>query len=125
MKERITLCGDDCGKCPRFSAKTVEELNSLAELWYRIGWRDSILPGAEMRCGGCTPDKKCTYGLTECTALHKVSRCKECGEFPCRKIDELLERSRLYERKCSEVCTDKEFEALRAAFFNKEANLRK
>ncbi len=125
VKELIALCGDDCMKCPRFNAKTDEELNSLAELWYRIGWRDSVLTGAEMRCGGCSPDKKCSYGLVECTALHKVIRCKECGEFLCGKIDELLERSRFYEAKCAEVCTEKELEALRAAFFNKEINLGK
>lgn len=125
MKEFITLCGDDCLKCPRYSAKTDEELAAVAELWYRIGWRDSVLNGAEMRCGGCSPDKKCTYGLVECTALHNVARCAECGEFPCGRIDELLERSCSYERKCAEVCNDREFEILRAAFFNKESNLRK
>lgn len=125
MKELITLCGDDCCKCPRFNAKTEEELDSLAELWHRIGWRDSVLPGTEMRCGGCSPEKKCTYGLVECTALHNAARCKECVEFPCGKLEELLERSRSYERKCARICTDKEFETLRAAFFNKEINLRR
>lgn len=119
------MCGDDCLKCPRYNAKTDEELNAAAELWYRIGWRDSVLSPEDMRCGGCSSDKKCTYGLVECTALHKASRCAECGEFPCGRIDDLLERSRSYERKCAEVCDDREMEILREAFFNKEVNLRK
>ncbi len=72
MTELITLCGDDCLKCPRYNAKTDDELDAIAELWYRIGWRESVLPAAEMRCGGCSPEKKCTYGLVECTASHNV-----------------------------------------------------
>lgn len=125
MNELITLCGDDCLKCPRYSAKTDKELAHLAELWYKIGWRGSVLSAEEMRCSGCTPVKKCTYGLVECTAGHKVSKCSECPEFPCGKIDELLERSHRYEEKCAEVCTSEEFETLKAAFFNNEINLRK
>ena len=125
MTELITLCGDDCLKCPRYNAKTDDELNNVAELWYRIGWRESVLPAAEMKCGGCSPEKKCTYGLVECTALYNVEKCSVCGEFPCGRIDELLERSKSYERKCAEVCNERELEILRAAFFNKEVNLRK
>lgn len=125
MKELITLCVDDCLKCPRYNTKTDEELSAAAELWFRIGWRDSVLPPREMRCGGCSPEKKCTYGLVGCTREHGVSKCSECAEFPCAKIGELLERSRGYERKCAEVCTESELSALKAAFFNKEDNLKK
>lgn len=125
MKERITLCGDDCLKCPRYNAKTDEELSACAELWFRVGWRDSVLPGEKMRCGGCAPEKSCTYGMLDCTAKHGVPECNKCGEFPCEKITSLLERSRQYEKKCEEVCTPEELSALRAAFFNKENNLKK
>lgn len=125
MKELITLCGDDCLKCPRYNAKTDAELSACAELWFRIGWRDRILPAEEMRCGGCAPEKSCTYGMTDCTAKHGVPECNKCAEFSCGKIEELLERSRQYEKKCEEVCTPEELKALRAAFFNKENNLKK
>ncbi|MDE6731830.1 MAG: DUF3795 domain-containing protein [Oscillospiraceae bacterium] len=125
MKELITLCGDDCLKCPRYNAKTDAELSACAELWFRTGWRDRVLPGEEMRCGGCAPEKSCTYGMTDCTARHGVPECNMCAEFPCGKIEELLERSRRYEKKCEEVCTPEELSALRAAFFNKENNLKK
>lgn len=125
MTENITLCGDDCLKCPRYNAKTDDELAAVAELWYRIGWRDCVLPASEMKCGGCSPEKKCIYGLVECTALHKAARCSDCGEFPCGRIDKLLERSLEYERKCREVCSAEELETLKAAFFNKEENLKR
>ena len=125
MIELITLCGDNCLKCPRYNAKTDEELSACAELWYRIGWRDRVLPGEEMRCGGCSPEKSCTYGMVDCTARHGVPECNKCAGFPCEKIAELLERSREYEKRCERVCTPEELSVLRAAFFDKENNLKK
>ena len=43
MQEKITLCGDNCLSCPRYMAQKDEELEHVAELWYRIGWRDKML----------------------------------------------------------------------------------
>ncbi len=37
MKERITLCGDNCLACPRYNAHSEIELKNVAELWYRAG----------------------------------------------------------------------------------------
>ena len=63
--EKITLCGDDCLKCPRYLAQTEEALRRAAELWYRVGWRDHVVSNEEIRCAGCTPEKPCTFQLTE------------------------------------------------------------
>lgn len=41
MEEKITLCGDNCIECPRYNAHTDEELQAVAELWYRVGWREN------------------------------------------------------------------------------------
>ena len=43
MKEKITLCGDNCIMCPRYNANTNEELKAVAELWYKFGWRNTIV----------------------------------------------------------------------------------
>ena len=43
MENRITLCGDNCTYCPRFLAKTEEELQEVAKLWYRVGLRSLYL----------------------------------------------------------------------------------
>ena len=59
----------------------------------------------------------------ECTKAHNVEKCNQCGEFPCGKISDMLERSEKYERKCRDVCSDEELELLTKAFFNKENNL--
>lgn len=124
-REMITLCGDDCAQCPRYNARSEEELARVAELWYRVGWRDTILSAEEMRCDGCHEGKKCTYGLVDCTREHGVDRCGKCAEFPCEKISGMLERSREYQNRCLKVCSEEEYMALERSFFRKEENLRK
>ena len=44
MEEKITLCGDNCIECPRYNAHSAEELKTVAELWYRVGWRVCVVP---------------------------------------------------------------------------------
>lgn len=49
MKEKITLCGDNCIECPRYNAHSEEELRNVAELWHRVGWRDHIVFNEEIK----------------------------------------------------------------------------
>ena len=123
--EKITLCGDDCFKCPRYLAKTEEELEQAAELWHRVGWRDRIVSKDEIRCTGCSSEKQCTYGLVECTSAHDVAKCNQCPEFPCENIESLLARSQSNQKTCERLCTVEEYQRLEAAFFHKEENLKK
>ena len=125
MEEKITLCGDNCIYCQRYNAKSDDELEKVAELWYRIGFRDKIVSNDEIKCDGCSSHKKCTYNLVECTHNHKVEKCNMCSEFPCDKINDMLKRSKEYQKKCREVCYEEEYKTLEKAFFDKENNLRK
>lgn len=120
MQEKISLCGDNCLECPRYNVHTDEERSAVAELWYRVGWRDHVVSNEEIACAGCHPDKVCSYGLTDCTKQHGIQRCRQCGAFPCGRIGALLEKSGNYEKKCREVCTNEEYDALERAFFRKE-----
>lgn len=54
MEERITLCGDNCIECPRYNAHSEAELKRVAELWYRVGWRDMVVTNEEITCSGCS-----------------------------------------------------------------------
>ena len=123
MDENITLCGDNCLYCPRFLAKTEQELEAVAKLWYRAGFRDQIVSADEIKCGGCSSHKSCTYHLVECIREHNVERCRQCYEFPCKKITDMLKRSREHRERCRQVCTEAEFDLLEKAFFEKENNL--
>lgn len=125
MEERITLCGDNCIECPRYNAHSEAELRKVAELWYKVGWRDTVVSNEEIACTGCSSHKTCTYGLVDCTRNHGVEKCNQCGKFPCSKIEDMLKRSREYQEKCRELCSEKEYFALEKAFFDKENNLRK
>ena len=125
MKERITLCGDNCIECPRYNAHTEAELRKVAELWYRVGWRETVVSNEEIVCAGCSSHKSCTYGLVACTEKHGVEKCNQCKEFPCGKIANMLERLKWYQEKCKIVCSEEEYLALEKAFFDKEDNLKK
>ena len=125
MGERITLCGDNCIECPRYNAHSEAELRAVAELWYRVGWRDKVLSNEEIACTGCSSHKVCTYGLVDCTRKHGVEKCNQCKEFPCDKIGDMLNRSREYQETCKKMCSEKEYITLKKAFFDKENNLRK
>lgn len=125
MKEKITLCGDNCIECPRYNAHNEEEQREVATLWYRIGWRDTVISNEEIACTGCSSHKQCTYQLVECIKEHKVDKCNQCNQFPCEKILDMLERSRIYQKKCKEICSEQEYKILEKAFFDKENNLRK
>lgn len=125
MEDFITLCGDNCIECPRYHAHSEEELQKVAELWYRAGWRDTIVSSEEMRCTGCSSHKQCTYHLVSCTAEHHVEKCNQCEQFPCDKITEMLKKSEEHQKKCREVCSQEEYIMLEKAFFNKEQNLKK
>ena len=125
MNEKITLCGDNCFACPRYMAKSDEELKAVAELWRRVGWRDKEVPAEEMRCAGCSSHKQCTYQLVECIAEHKVQKCNQCSDYPCQKISDMLVRSELYQKKAEEVCSVAEYRQLESAFFDKKRNMEK
>lgn len=125
MEEKITLCGDNCIECPRYNAHSETELRAVAELWYRVGWRYSVVSNEEIICTGCSSHKSCTYGLVDCTKEHGVEKCNQCKEFPCQMIENMLERSREYQKKCKSVCSKEEYAALEKAFFDKENNLKK
>ena len=125
MKEKITLCGDNCIECPRFRAHSDEELQKVAELWYKVGWRNTIVSHDEIRCNGCSSHKQCTYQLVECTQKHNVQKCNQCSLFPCEKITAMLQRSAQYQKVCKKLCTEQEYNMLEKAFFDKENNLKK
>lgn len=121
--EKITLCGDDCLQCPRYLAKSEEELKEVALLWNKVGWRNHVVSNDEIKCDGCTSHKECTYRLVECIRDRGIAKCNQCTAFPCEKIEDMLTRSRQSQEKCQVVCTPQEYKRLEASFFHKWENL--
>lgn len=119
-----SVCGDDCAVCPRFVARTDEELRETAEFWHRVGWRDRVVSNEEIRCTGCGSRPTCAFMLLPCVREHGVERCSGCGEFPCGKVRAALASSARKAEQCRAACdSDDEFAMLRRAFYEKEEHL--
>lgn len=64
--ETAAICGLFCGTCPYYPNK----------------------------CEGCLSTKvasgcdTCENGFRDCAKLHKITRCHECGEFPCKRLEQ-------------------------------------
>ena len=62
------ICGLFCGTCPSFPEE----------------------------CEGCLSAKvaekcvDCRYGFRKCTKEHDVTRCYECSEFPCKRLEDFI-----------------------------------
>lgn len=123
-KPIISVCGDDCAVCPRFLAKTAEELHETAEFWYKAGWRDHIVTNEEIKCTGCGSHPTCSFMLLPCTKEHGVAMCYECESFQCDKVHNMLNGSYEKMQQCRRVCeSEKEFELFQRAFYHKEQNI--
>ena len=119
-----SVCGDDCAVCPRYLARTKEELFETAVFWKKAGWRDRIVANEEIRCGGCGSREKCAFMLLPCVKAHQLKACRECPEYPCSKISEMLRRSEEKKKQCFDACENEaEFAMLCRAFYQKEVNL--
>ena len=130
MKEKIIAsCGNDCASCPRYNAlpyeKSEEELKHTAELWQKIGYRERVVSNEEISCSGCKAENWCRYGVVKCCEEHGVKTCGKCEKYACENIKACFEVTMSFEQKCREVCTEEEWKALQAAFFEKKQNLRK
>lgn len=120
----LSVCGDDCAVCPRYLAKTEQELHETAVFWHKAGWRDHVVTAEEIRCGGCGTRGSCAFMLMPCLREKGLARCKDCGEYPCGRIAAMLEQSAEKEAQCCAACGDDRFFAMmKRAFYEKERNL--
>lgn len=119
-----SVCGDDCAVCPRFLAKTEEELHQTAVFWYQAGWRDRVVSNDEIRCRGCGTRQSCAFMLLPCLQEKGMDNCKDCDDHPCDKIRRMLTQSAEKEAQCRKACrNDQMFAMLKRAFYEKEKNL--
>lgn len=119
-----SVCGDDCAVCPRYVARTEEELHETAEFWYRVGWRDHVVSNEEIKCNGCGSHPSCSFMILPCVKENKIEKCSQCKDFVCGKITDVLSRSDKKELEAKALCqTEEEFFMLKRAFWNKKENL--
>ena len=122
----ISFCGNSCTDCPRYIATQAndnETLNNLAELWFRVGFRDTIVSANDMRCNGCNKDTNCRYRINNCIHRADKNNCGECDFFPCDKISLAFEKGNIFRMACAAKCTDNEMFVMEKAFFSKHDRL--
>ncbi len=86
---RLASCGNDCNVCPRYIATragNAERLREVAELWFRLGLRDTLPSADEMACYGCSSMPWCRHGIRECAQEKGVDNCGQCQEYPCQTV---------------------------------------
>jgi hypothetical protein len=122
----ISPCGNNCSTCPRYVAtqeNDKEKLQQIAELWFRIGFRETIVSADEMKCNGCSSDSNCKFKINNCTHRDNRNNCGECDFYPCDKISVAFENANFLKMSCKTKCTDNELFVLEKTFFNKQETL--
>lgn len=119
----ISACGNDCSMCPRYTAKTPDELHKVAILWKKIGYRDEVVSNEKIKCTGCTINNFCRYNIVKCTTQKGIFNCGMCRDFSCIITEEAFKNTFNFEPSCKEVCSDEEYKILQQAFFRKNENL--
>jgi hypothetical protein len=123
MEPIISVCDDVCSECPRYTAtinNSIEELQNVALLWYRLGFRDRVVGVEEIKCTGCNKKPDCGYGLTTCEHLTDKANCGECEFFPCPKFDEVFRKSDMGDEICKSKFSLSEYDQFKRAFFMKK-----
>ncbi len=121
----LAACGNDCGVCPRYTAKTDAALRTTAEVWCEVGWRDHVVENAQIACNGCTPANNCRYRIARCAAEKGVQTCGECAAYPCPAVEEMFQKTAGYAAHCAQVLDGETYAVLHRAFFEKRENLDK
>jgi hypothetical protein len=118
------ICGDNCTCCPRYIATqkgSIDELETVKELWLLLGLRDPDFPAEGMICNGCRPENKCAYQkLRSCVTARKIKNCGFCDEYPCKFIKEVFDKTEKLRLRAEKVCTREEIDLLNKAFFMKK-----
>jgi len=124
--QKIASCGNDCFVCPRYIATQsgdVNRLKKVAELWNRVGWRDTVVSPEEIMCIGCSSSNLCRYEIKRCTSEKEVDNCASCKDYPCDLTIRSFEQTKIYAESIKGKCTEEEYESFTIAFFSKKENL--
>ena len=124
--QKIAFCGNDCFVCPRYIATQsgdVIRLKEVAELWNRLGWRDTVVSPEEIMCYGCSSSNFCRYGIQRCASEKIVDNCGNCNDYPCDLTIRSIEQTQMYVESIKEKCTEEEYQCLKIAFYFKQENL--
>jgi hypothetical protein len=127
--QKLGFCGDDCSVCPRYLATQsgdAGQFRKVADLWHRVGYRDTIMPKDDLACHGCSRRTRCDrMAVRECAVEKGVENCGKCENYPCEKILQTFEETELFAKSAKDKCSKEEYKVLQKAFYEKRKNLDK
>ncbi|WP_088186649.1 DUF3795 domain-containing protein [Desulfosporosinus sp. FKA] len=123
---KLSYCGNDCSVCPRYTATEkgdIPQLKGVADLWFRVGWRDKVVSPEEIKCYGCLTSNFCRYGIQQCASSKEVDDCGMCPSYPCEISSKTFIQTQKYADSIKDKCSNEEYLTLQLAFFQKKMNL--
>ncbi|MDM8159833.1 DUF3795 domain-containing protein [Labilibaculum sp. K2S] len=96
-KDKIAYCGVNCSTCPAYVATQKDQDNvriKIAKLWSD---QENQYDACEITCKGCHEPwgkkfRHCAECQVRACARKKFySTCAECSEYPCSKLNDLLQ----------------------------------
>jgi len=124
---KLGYCGDNCEICPRYIATLSgdkSELQKVAILWKKAGFRDTLEEPKYLICYGCHFSKVCVYeDVRKCCIEKDIDNCGNCSSYPCEKISTAFKKTKILTEKCKEILSNDEFDILNGAFFKKKEYL--
>ena len=124
---KLGICGDNCGLCPRYIATQSgdeEKLKEVAGLWKRLGFREVMVSPEEIACHGCSPDIKCAYPQQrECALAKNLENCGRCDDYPCEMALHAFSFTASSAKSWKHRCSESEYRSLEEAFLRKKEYL--
>ncbi len=96
-KDKIAYCGVNCSTCPAYVATQKDQeivRIKIAELWSD---KENKYDACEITCKGCHEPwgkkfRHCAECQVRACARKKLyATCAECSEYPCSKLNDLLQ----------------------------------
>jgi len=123
---KLAFCGDVCNYCPRYIATlsgNEEELTRAAEIMKKVGWPYNLEDPKKMKCRGCQDVKSCEYKVKECCIERKIKNCGMCVSYPCVKIENAFEKTKINANNFKKILSPEEYKVFSKAYFSKKNNL--
>jgi len=88
----VAPCGLYCGACPMYIATQDKDEKKIDAFMKQGPFSNSKLAAADIKCDGCIGGGQVAVfcrmcNMRECAEKKEnVTRCSDCGEFPCSKL---------------------------------------
>jgi hypothetical protein len=106
-------------------SRDTEKLKTVAEIWEKVGWCDTVLEPEGISCRGCASVDWCGLYIKQYAQEKGVDNCGKCRDYPCEKLERIFAGNKLLAVSCRDFLSEEEYESFHRAFFTKKERLDK